>query len=270
MARAWRAGIIALGLLASGCHSPSPSPPQPAGIKHRKLAELPKIGDYQPPLDGQLLEAAPPLGWYVMPRHTSCLIGFSKGKRGELPRITINARDPPAGCDADLTEETAPALAAKIDQELRPNAAERPKHVAESCLPIILGDTVFVRHVRHVRFRNDGPNCVVQSLETVKNSRRYTVELIVEINAPKVEQYHESLIEYRDYGYAVAANMRFAPPGKTFDLLEGVKAAPATDSKSPPHSDKEAAGPKPAEKHKTEKSKSEKPKAEKAAEPDAP
>jgi hypothetical protein len=264
MARAWQAGVIAL-LFASGCHSRSPSPPQPAGIKHRKLAELPKVGDYQPPLDGQILEVAPPEGWNVIQRRTWFLIGFCKGKINELPRITVNARDPPAGCDADLTKETAPALAAKIDQELRPNPAEKPKHVAESCLPIILGDTVFVRHVRHVRLRNDGPHCVAQTLETVKNGRRYTVELIVEINAPKVEQYHESLIEYRDYGYAVAANMRFAPPGKTFDPLAGVKAAPAADSQSPPRADKKGAEPKPAEKPKTEKSK-----AEKTAHPDEP
>ncbi len=231
-----QAGLLAIGLAVIGCNRPAaptvPATSQSEGIRRREVADLPAIGSYQPPLDGSLLEVAPPAGWKLTKGRTF-LIGFAKENPADLPRIEINAEEPPPGSPAKLTEENAAAFAAQLDQQLK---ADVTKRVEEYSLPIVLGRTVFVRHVRQVK--GNSP-CVLQSLKTIQNSRLYTVDLIVEIDAPQASQYEKSLLGQRDYGYAVAANMRFAPPGEKFDPLAGLanappaKAATKTDGKTP-------------------------------------
>jgi hypothetical protein len=144
----------------------------------------------------------------------------------------INAEEPPAGSPEQLTEENAAEYAARLDQELKKEVAAGTKRVEEYSLPVILGKTVFIRHVRQVEV--DRSPCVLQSLQTIQNSRLYTVDLIVEIDAPRASNYGASLLAVRDYGYAVAANMRFAPPGEKFDPLAGLPKA------KPPKTDKPA------------------------------
>ena len=228
----WNAGLIAIGLALLGCNGPEPAngPATPGAepIRRREIADLPPVGAYAPPLDGNVLEVAPPEGWNRSPRNPTFLIGWAKGDRTELPRITINAEEPPAGSPERLTEENAADYAARLDQELQ----KSKKKVEESCLPIVLGKTVFIRHVRQVQV--DHSPCVLQSLQTIQNSRLYTVDLIVEIDSPRASDYDASLLAVRDYGYAVAANMRFAPAGEKFDPLADLPKA------KPPKTDKPA------------------------------
>jgi hypothetical protein len=216
-------GLIAVGLAMLGCNGPQsasgPVTPEPEGILRRQIADLPTVGAYSPPLDGNLLEVAPPDGWTLI-RGRTFLIGWAKADTDALPRITINAEEPPAGSPEQLTAENAAEFAAQLDQELK----KIKKRVEEPCLPIVLGQTVFVRHVRRVTF--DSSPCILQSLQTVQNSRLYTVDLVAEINSPQASNYEDSLIAVRDYGYAVAANMRFAGPGEKLDPLAGLPAAP--------------------------------------------
>jgi hypothetical protein len=244
----WTAGLLAICLALAGCNGPGPdSGPvttEPKPILRRQVAELPPVGAYAPPLDGNLLEVAPPEGWNLI-RGRTFLIGWAKGTPSDLTRITINAEQPPTGSPEQLTEENAAEFAARLDQELKKST----KQVEETCLPIILGQTVFIRHVRRVELQSSP--CILQSLQTIQNSRLYTVELVAEIDAPQASNYEESLLAVRDFGYAVAANMRFAPPGEKFDPLAGLpkpepaqpKAKPKIDNKTP--AEKKSGQPKP-------------------------
>lgn len=267
----WQAALVAT-LAAPGCGGgPLPAGPaaeQPQEILRRELAQFPKIGKYEPPLDSYRVQIAPPEGWRAT-QGLNFLIGFKPQGQGELPRITVIAEDPPAGYPADLTEVEAPGLALLLDQGLRKAVSEKQKSVEEFSLPIVLGENVFIRHVRRVQ--TGGAKCIVQSLATIKNSRMYTVELIAAIEPPQSAEYEASLLKYRDYAYAVAGHMRFAPPGKTFDpsagpkpkppLTEAKKAAPApeaaTPKTAPPKSAPAApAGEKPNKSEKTTEKKS--------------
>ena len=75
---------------------------------------------------------------------------------------------------------------------------------------------MFVRHVRQASL-GAGTPCVVQSLQTIRGGRLYTVELLVQIDAAHADRYGKTLTESRDYGYAVAAHLKFAPPGEKLD-----------------------------------------------------
>lgn len=183
-------------------------------IKRRTVQDLPPVGEYLPSLDAGKVEIAPPANWNLIPRGSKWLASFCKGKVSELPRITVDADYPPPSFADNVTEENVEALADALNKQM---ATERRK-VEEPCRPIILGDTLFLRHVRLAQ----GP-AVIQSLQTVRNGRLYTVELIADVNAPRHEEYEASLTEYRDFGYAVAANMKFA---------EASPAAPAETEKA--------------------------------------
>ena len=232
--------IVAAAVAAAGCGSGnsavgtnSPRPPaattkvearSPSGYKMRRVEELPPVGDPLPPLDDGRVEIAGPAGWRPLPRNSSqYLTGFSKGQPSQLPRIVVLAEDAPAG-SADTTEANAHELAATLDAEQR---ADEMKAVQEHCLPIVLGDRTFVRHVRLARM--SGEPLVIQSLQTVAGGRLYSVELICAVDAADGREYVQSLKKHRDLGYAVAANMRFGAAAAP--LVEApAKSAPAESS----------------------------------------
>lgn len=213
---------IALGaaLLAVGCTGGSPqgkSGSEGGAIRKRSLEELPAVGEYAPPVDEGRLLVAGPAGWSLLPRGRSYLIGFGRGKPSELPRIVVSAEEAPPDSPPQLDAENAPAFAARRAEVLRADVQAGRKQVEEYPLPIQLGPTVFVRHVRRASL--GGAPCVVQTLETVQQGRLYSVELIAAVEAARSEEYEASLLKWRDQGYAVAAHLRFAPPDERFDVL---------------------------------------------------
>jgi hypothetical protein len=213
-----RLRIVCVCVIVAGCSRPvakndGGAADDAATIRRREIASLPEIGDYGPPIDGGRLEAAPPAGWNVLPRGRTYLMGFAKGKPSELPRIIINAGDPPPESPPSLTEDNVTQFAERRDAELRAASQKGAKKINEYNLPLILGNLVYVRHVRQATL--GGTPCVVQSLETVQNGRLYTVELIAEIDAARSEDYEPSLTKWRDYGYAVAANLKFVQREQT-------------------------------------------------------
>src|SRR5205085_454598 len=118
----WQALLIII-VACGGCNRAT-APGEGGGssrskIEHRDAASLPEVGDYSPPIDEGRLEAAPPAGWNVLPRGKTYLIGFAKGKASELPRIVINASEPPADGPADLNEENVAEFAAAENNALR-------------------------------------------------------------------------------------------------------------------------------------------------------
>ena len=186
-------------------------------IERRDAASLPEIGDYSPPIDDGRLEAAPPAGWNVLPRGKTYLIGFAKGKASELPRIVINAGEPPADNPAELSSENATEFAAAENNVLRAAAKAGQKKVAEYYRPIVLGEITYIQHVRYAQLGN--APCIIQGLETIRGGRLYMVELIAEIDAPRPEEYDRSLAKWRGEVYAVAASLRFPSSGEKLDPL---------------------------------------------------
>lgn len=234
MNRSWMQAATVVAMVVVGCTKPAVGPAPPAaptttesGIRVRAAAELPKVGEYPPPIDDHRLEVAPPADWLVVPRTAGSLITFVQDRGSQLPRIAINAQDAPEGIDANLTEDNVAELLKWLETDLQ----ESQRTAWEKGLPIILGETLFVRHVRPARDASGTP-LVVQSLQTVQNGRLYTVELIVEVDAARAEEYEGSLTRLRDHGYAVAASMRFAAAGVRFDPLAGFN-VPADDSPAP-------------------------------------
>lgn len=227
---------ITLGILA-GCSGDSSSKTakpgskngtaevSESGYKKRSASELPGVSEYLPPLDDGRIEIAGPAGWKPLSRSSKYLTGFVEGKASDLPRIVVTADEPPAPNLGNTTEENAKVLATLLDAQLR---KDRTKRIPERCLPIVLGDTTFIRHVRLASLGGDP--AVIQSLQTIRGGRMYTVELICAVNAADGREYVKSLTDKRNYGYAVAANLKF---GKSADPLAGVDAPAATDVPPP-------------------------------------
>jgi hypothetical protein len=204
------------GFSLSGCGSggsggkASPAAAEkPAGaIKRRTADELEPIGDYLPPLDDGRIEIAPPADWNLMPRDARYLARFVQGKVSELPRITVTVWDTPLPEITELTEANADQLTAELITQFKKDK----KTVPEPPKPIVLGETLFLRHVRLAKLPSGG-NVVVQALDTVRGGRIYTVELIADVDAPRGDQYEASLKHVRDFGYAVAAGLKFHAAG---------------------------------------------------------
>lgn len=217
-------------LLVAACSRGGPAPQSTDGgasLRQRSIQELPAVGDYAPPVDDGRLLAAGPEGWSLLPRGRSYLIGFCKGKPAELPRIVINAEDPPEGSPEQLDADNAAAFAQRRRAQLQDEVQAGRKQVEEYPLPLQLGPTVYVRHVRRASL--SGVPCVVQALETIQHGRLYRVELIAAIEAARSEEYDASLLKWRDLGYAVAAHLQFAAPGERFEpLTSGETGPPAT------------------------------------------
>jgi hypothetical protein len=209
----WPVACLAIACFSlSGCGSggsggkasPAAAEKSAGAIKRRTADELEPIGDYLPPLDDGRIEIAPPAEWKPMPRDARYLARFVKGKVSELPRITVTVWDTPLPAITELTEANAGQLAAELITQLKKDK----KTVPEPPKPIVLGETLFLRHVRLAKLPSGG-NVVVQALDTVRGGRIYTVELIADVDAPRGDQYEASLKNVRDFGYAVAANLKF-------------------------------------------------------------
>jgi hypothetical protein len=223
--------LLWLALAALGCgKSDSPVSEQPGELKRREISSLPAVNEYLPPLDGGELSVAPPADWHVLPRGRTFLLALAPGKADELPRITINAEFPPDGSPVELTEENAAAFARQQDEALERAAKTGKKKVHEFHLPIVLGDNVFIRHVRQASVGKGVP-CAIQSLETIHAGRMYTLDLIVAIDPKNVEDYGEALTKYRDYAYAVAAHFKFASPSISVQPKDSGETNPAVPAK---------------------------------------
>jgi hypothetical protein len=250
----WRPAILLvfLAALSSGCGSGAPagkggagsasqsSTAQPdgdessaaGGLRQRKVDELPAVGDYLPPLDGGKVEVAGPQGWTLLPRDKDYLVRFVKGQPSSLPRLLLYVEDSTNDKLTDVTADNAQAWAAWLDKDLAPQSQ---LGVPEMNLPIVLGSTVFLRHVRHASL--SGTPVVIQSLQTVRGGRLYKVELVCAVDSPNRRDYEASLKKYRDDGYAVAANMKFAaaaaaaenPPAASGETNPSPEANPAPE-----------------------------------------
>jgi hypothetical protein len=208
-------GTAALALAVAGCggsgerssgggSGAAPSADSAGDIKVRTVESLPEVGDYLPPLDDGRIEVAPPEGWNLLPRRANYVAGFVKGKASEMPRITLTAWDTPLPEVTELTEANADLLEAELVRQFKKDK----KAIQEPPLPIVLGDTLYLRYVRLAK-TTSGSNLVIQALETVRGGRLYSIELFADVDAARAEEYEASLTKWRDHGYAVAAHLKF-------------------------------------------------------------
>jgi len=174
-----------------------------SGIKRRSAKSLPKVDEYLPPLGLAGVEIAPPTGWMLLPRRSTFIAGFCKAKANELPHITV--ADQPGGVPG--IDEVTAANAESFCQKMYASLKRDDRAIQEPPKPIMLGDTIYARHVRLASYK-DSP-AVIQSLQTVRDGQLYSVELFCLVDSPRSEEYDASLTKWRDDAYAVAANIRF-------------------------------------------------------------
>ena len=169
--------------------------PMDEGVQKRDPSKLPKLGDYLPPLAGGV-EVAPPDGWSPLARDSKYLARFYHKERTSLPRIEITVTDSPV-----QFTDVAPENVAEFAAAMKPESTKNKRNVIEPCIPMIFGDSAWSRHVRLAKYKSE--KVQVQSLQTVRKGKLYTIDLIIEGEEP------ENMKEYKDYGYAVAAGMKF-------------------------------------------------------------
>jgi hypothetical protein len=192
-----------------------------AEVKSYTAEELPELEDPLPPQDQGRVVFALPTGWKTLPKGSKSLAAFipEDSSAAKLPRITILAADSPL---EDFTSVGTPNVA-EFAAKMNAVSVKEGKKIKEATKPLNLGENSWARHVRIAKF-SDAP-AAIQSLQTVRSGRLYTVELIIPADAD--ERYANSLKKYRDFAYAVAANMTFPKDG-------GVPAAAAPGSEANP------------------------------------
>jgi|GEM_PF-6101399 len=188
------------------------------GIKTYAIADLPEMDDRPMPVkDEGRVQFALPAGWKPLKPNPKFLIACipEDSSASKLPRITIAASEPTVEEKSSTTSSNAQDLANKLQAQMEANK----KRPIESCRPINLGPTTWVRHVRKVTTA-DGTPAAVQCLQTIKSGRLITVELTVNAkDNPRSSQkpifYEKELQAHRDFAYAVAANMKFPKDGSS-------------------------------------------------------
>lgn len=194
-----------------------PAATSSGGLKSVDISKLPAVGDPLPPQDDGRVEPAPPQGWKAAPRDNKFVARFSR-KTGELPRIDITAAVSPFPGMEEVTAENAADFAAKMEK------APGKRAMIEGFKPLKIGDRIWSRSVRKVKYGSYDSQ--IQSLSTLVGGRLYTVDLIV------LGQTADELLAERDYGYAVAANMKFKPDEKRPPLTVPVE-QPAEGNPTP-------------------------------------
>lgn len=212
MNNVWMATGLALAVALAGCGdrsaldggtSSGDTAAADGGMKRRSAKSLPKVDDYLPPQGAAGVEIAPPAGWNLLPRGSTFIAGFCKEKANELPRITVAAQPANVPGIDEVTAGNADAFCERMAAAIKRDG----KSMQEPPKPIMLGDTIYARHVR-LAMHNDAP-AVIQSLQTVNGGQLYSVDLFCAVDSPRAEEYEASLTKWRDYAYAVAANIRF-------------------------------------------------------------
>lgn len=219
-------------------------------FKTYALSDLPEIDKERPiPVkDEGRVQFWLPTGWKPLKPNQKFLIACipEDNSASQLPRITIAVSTPTVDDKSSTTSSNAQALADQLQAQMEADK----KRPLESCKPLQLGDQVWVRHVRKAA-ASDGP-VAIQSLQTIKSGRLYSVELTVTAkDNPRSSQkpivYEKGLQASRNFAYAVAANMTFPKDGSGAPSGE---ANPATEK---PATEKPAEE-KPAEEKPAEKS----------------
>jgi len=171
---------------AIGCNGSPPGASKPKGT------ELPKLGEYLPPLDQGRLEVAPPKGWTVPGRASKYLARFQAAEGSDYPAILVTADD--FEDFYRVTDENVNQFAERVSTEI----GGKRKTAVE---PVRRNKFIGVTYHRRAKVK-DSMGVVVERvfMDTVVGGRKYSVELRTML---------ESLDRDRPYLEAVVAGMRF-------------------------------------------------------------
>ncbi|MGY8769675.1 MAG: hypothetical protein ACKVH8_14755 [Pirellulales bacterium] len=126
-------------------------------------------GSPLPPLDSQRVKSVAPENWKLLPRNSKeYLVGLYFANKGGIPRIVLTATD----AEGSVTDEaTLSSFVGEVNQELA------DLELLHQPIAVKIGENYWVRYVRGARFQSQGANRMF--LETKRNGRRYTIELLV-------------------------------------------------------------------------------------------
>lgn len=179
--------LLPLALMA-GCNDTQKESvrPEPKGVS---TGNLPKLGDYLPPLDQSRVEIAPPAEWHIPPRSSKWIARFQQSDESQYPSIIITAED----CQSIFTVSES-NLSEFADQI----AAEQS--VAE-VKPVTIGRFAGVAYQKRGKEKQSIDRILERLfLETVVAGRKYCIELRTR---------EGSLAEGQPYLFAVANGIRF-------------------------------------------------------------
>lgn len=171
--------IIAL----AGCSADQPSAASPSntagGASGAKPDEpeipltLAPVGIPVPPLDGGRFKTSLPDGWRLLPRRSEYLLGAYENQPSGIPRILVHVSDTSLG---DVVDDASGKILYKtLAEEIGElTFAYPPPKVIE------VGSNFYVQYVRPAKFQGENARQLV--LETVRNGRRYKLELFVAKN----------------------------------------------------------------------------------------
>ncbi|EAQ80741.1 hypothetical protein [Blastopirellula marina] len=173
--------LVLLTILLAGCSADQPTPPAagsaanaPAASPKSTEPELPfhlaPVGVPVPPLDGGRVKTNLPEGWKLLPRRSEYLLGAYEAEPSGIPRILAHVSDSPLADTIDQASGKVlyKTLAGEIGEL---TFADPPPKVME------IGSTFWVQYVRPAKFQSETARQLV--LETVRNGRRYKLELFV-------------------------------------------------------------------------------------------
>jgi hypothetical protein len=160
--------------------------------------DLPTVDRTTPPLDDGRVTVSLPEDWTWAPRSKDYLVRAQMSRDARYPNVTVYAEAAPEMEDAssENAKKLAETFRATLDKELAPRGLklEEPVHAIQ------IGDFFGVEYVRLAKIGADSVERLF--LVTVKNSRKYTLEL---------RTLQGSLPRFRPFGRAIAASMEFNP-----------------------------------------------------------
>lgn len=204
--------FISLGCNSGGGGSSSPNKEESPAAESKgtstsapkqvDVSKLPKLGDYFPPQAGGTIEIAAPEEWSLLPKNTkdkSMLMWFYHKEKAELPRLEVKLNDNPFAGISEVTEENLVEFSKKLQAEVKKSRTD--KEILEKSVPLMLGDSPWARYVRLAKTKTGLAQ--IQSLQTIRNDKLIVVDLLIEGTEAA------DMKKYKDFGYAVAAGMKF-------------------------------------------------------------
>jgi len=191
-----RLAVLLMAPLLAACQGDRDYPEAP---RASRPVELPRLGDYLPPLDRGRIEIAPPAGWHVPPRDNRFVARFTKSRGRSYPSIILRAEDAPE--TPDVTKEDVETFAAWLEKELD-SKGDPQGNGPTRVTPVRTGGFVGAMYRKQGSTRVDIKTIVLDRLlmETVVGRRKYLLELRAS---------EGTLEEYRPALLAVAGGMKF-------------------------------------------------------------
>jgi len=214
--RIWRTvSLIVLVGFVAGCPT-APSTPSREESSAILPENLPKLGDYMPPLDDERIEVAPPAGWHIPSASSKYIVRFQTDVQTKYPSIIVTGKD------------YEPIFRVSKDNVKQFAAQVKSAESLSSVEPIEVGKFIGVTYGKRAK-EKQSINKILERLflDTVVAGRRYSIELRTR---------EGSLVEAQPYLFAVANGIKFlkAEPAQEEPVAEEVPGEVKEEPKKEP------------------------------------